>query len=140
MNIIKTVTPQGAFGASEYDNKLDSFLRKFAEKYSKDETEWPEKYGTHYKSEDVIMQPECWCGEDDCFTCGVLSATDEEIAEYGLKYDEAYEIYEAPNFWYKPFDFRVWWYKYIGRSVETNKELTELQLKGMYWNLLNENV
>ena len=24
----------------------------------------------------------------------------------------------APNFWHKPSGFKVWWYKYIGRSVE----------------------
>lgn len=25
----------------------------------------------------------------------------------------------APNFWYKPSGFKVWWYKYIGRDMET---------------------
>lgn len=24
----------------------------------------------------------------------------------------------APNFWFKPTDLRVWWYKYIGRDME----------------------
>jgi len=24
----------------------------------------------------------------------------------------------APNFWYKPTDLKIWWYKYIGRSME----------------------
>lgn len=28
----------------------------------------------------------------------------------------------APNFWYKPTDFRVEWYKYIGRDMETHGE------------------
>jgi hypothetical protein len=35
----------------------------------------------------------------------------------------------APNFWYKPLDFKVWWYKYIGRSMETNKTLTDDQIR-----------
>lgn len=26
----------------------------------------------------------------------------------------------APNFWHKPSGFRVWWYKWIGRSMETD--------------------
>lgn len=26
----------------------------------------------------------------------------------------------APNFWHKPSGFKVWWYKYIGRSVEAH--------------------
>jgi hypothetical protein len=25
----------------------------------------------------------------------------------------------APNFWHKPSGFKVWWYKYIGRDMET---------------------
>lgn len=27
---------------------------------------------------------------------------------------------EAPNFWHKPTDLRVWWYKWIGRSMEAD--------------------
>lgn len=27
---------------------------------------------------------------------------------------------KAPNFWHKPSGFKVWWYKYIGRDMETN--------------------
>lgn len=37
----------------------------------------------------------------------------------------------APNFWYKPLDFKVWWYKYIGRSVEVNKQLSDDDFKKM---------
>lgn len=32
----------------------------------------------------------------------------------------------APNFWYKPAGFKVWWYKYIGRGVETNGVTVDL--------------
>jgi len=32
----------------------------------------------------------------------------------------------APNFWYKPTGFKVWWYKYIGRGVETNGVAADL--------------
>lgn len=28
----------------------------------------------------------------------------------------------APNFWHKPSGFKVWWYKYIGRDMETHGE------------------
>lgn len=27
----------------------------------------------------------------------------------------------APNFWHKPTGFKVWWYKWIGRDMEVNK-------------------
>jgi hypothetical protein len=34
----------------------------------------------------------------------------------------------APNFWYKPTNFRVYWYKYIGRDMKTNYPVTEKEL------------
>jgi hypothetical protein len=37
----------------------------------------------------------------------------------------------APNFWYKPTDLKVWWYKYIGRSTETNRPVTQDDLSGI---------
>ena len=30
--------------------------------------------------------------------------------------------YDPPNFWFKPSDFRMTWYKYIGRDTATNKD------------------
>lgn len=37
----------------------------------------------------------------------------------------------APNFWYKPLDFRVTWYKYIGRSTEINRQVTSEEFEKM---------
>ena len=34
----------------------------------------------------------------------------------------------APNFWYKPTNFKVWNYKYIGRGQETNRPITVQEL------------
>jgi hypothetical protein len=34
----------------------------------------------------------------------------------------------APNFWYKPTNFKVSWYKYIGRGMETNRNITKEEL------------
>lgn len=28
----------------------------------------------------------------------------------------------APNFWYKPTNLKIWWYKWIGRDMEYNRE------------------
>jgi hypothetical protein len=36
-----------------------------------------------------------------------------------------------PNFWYKPTDLKVWWYKYIGRSVEVNRSVMVEELMGI---------
>lgn len=33
----------------------------------------------------------------------------------------------APNFWHKPTGFKVWWYKYIGRSTEYINEPDNLK-------------
>ena len=35
---------------------------------------------------------------------------------------------ERENFWYKPKDFKLSWYKYIGRSMEMNKDLTDEEI------------
>jgi hypothetical protein len=46
------------------------------------------------------MHPYCWCEADDCRWCSG----------------------EAPNFWHKPSGLKVWWYKYIGRSMEVENQ------------------
>jgi len=35
----------------------------------------------------------------------------------------------APNFWYKPTNFKAWWYKFISRDTETNREITKEELQ-----------
>jgi hypothetical protein len=42
----------------------------------------------------------------------------------------------APNFHYKPLDLKVWWYKYIGRDMKSNKHLDHLQISEMLLNCL----
>jgi hypothetical protein len=37
----------------------------------------------------------------------------------------------APNFWYKPLDFKVHWYKYVGRDTEPNKKLSKSEFEAM---------
>lgn len=37
-----------------------------------------------------------------------------------------------PNFWFKPTDLRVEWYKYIGREMETNRPLELSELVAIY--------
>jgi hypothetical protein len=53
--------------------------------------------------------PEC----DYCLVKGVF-------AEKGAEADRG-----APNFWHKPSGFKVWWYKYIGRDMETSGEVAD---------------
>jgi len=102
--------PSGALGASSADTMLDTLMRLASEKYSKDkDADWAEKYGTDFENDKLMIHQFCWCEKDSCKWCG---------GEY-------------PNFWYKPLDFKVRWYKYIGRGMEYNKTLSEIELKQM---------
>lgn len=118
--------PAGAFGANEHDSALDTFLRAFAEKNKEDEGEWADKYGTDFENDKFMMHRFCWCEKDDCPWCG-----GEIIPELMKSYGFEKEHETAPNFWYKPLDLKVWWYKYIWRGVEVNKQLSESEFKQM---------
>jgi len=63
--MIKIITPAGAFGEYEGENELTSLLRKIALKYSDDEGEWADKYGTDFENEEFIMRTYYW-GDCDC--------------------------------------------------------------------------
>lgn len=118
----------GAMGADTSDTMLDTFLRQFAEKH-KEEGEWALKYGTDFDSDKIVMKRFCWCEKETCPYCFDLEAgkvTQELKEKYGMEDNKT-----APNFWYKPLDFKVWWYKYIGRSVEVNKQLSDDDFKKM---------
>jgi len=41
-------------------------------------------------------------------------------ADYQRHSDRGY--YDPPQFWFKPTDFRLSWYKYIGRGMASNKD------------------
>jgi len=57
-----------------------------------------------YFENDVFMYHEyCWCWKDDCPWCSG----------------------DAPNFWYKPKDIRVYWYKWVGRDMTINKKIDD---------------
>lgn len=120
--------PAGAMGVNEFDDELDTILREIAEKHQQ-EGEWAEKYGTDIDNEIFMMHPFCWCEKEDCPWCGEIGAMPQLLRD--ITQAEYNESDRAPNFWYKPLDFKVWWYKYIGRGVETNKQLTAEQLKEM---------
>ncbi len=97
---LKIIVSRGAFGVDE-DYLVEAILRAIAKFYG-DEHKWPTKYGTRIETKIFMMNPYCWCEQDDCPWC----------------------IDKVPNFWYKPTDFKVWWYKYIGRSMEFNRKTT----------------
>jgi len=93
---ITVITPRGMFGASDQDEALDTAMRLIAVAFAAPE-EWASKYGTDYENDTFMMHRYCWCEREECPWC------------FG----------SAPNFLHKPSGFKVKWYKYIGRGMET---------------------
>ena len=59
-------------------------------------------YGVNCENDTFMMHRFCWCDKDKCKWC------------YG----------DNPNFWHKPTDLKIWWYKYIGRSQKINQDVS----------------
>jgi hypothetical protein len=68
-------------------------------------------------------------------TCGQRERCDKWYSENDHEFRCPVAL---PNFWYKPLDFRVTWYKYIGRDTHTNKELTQAEFGQMWRDCLGE--
>lgn len=125
---LNIILPKGMLGPSDLDDELDTALREIAVKTGEfvGTDDWVSKYGINFENEVFMMHKYCWCWRPDCPWCLECDCkTDEECLE------KCSNKQPAPNFHYKPWDFKVWWYKYIGRSMETNKELTSEQIKEM---------
>lgn len=105
----------GAFGG-ENDDLVEAIIRAIAKTHPNYEGAWAEKYGSHVDNEWFMMHPYCWCEKEDCPWCR------EEDA--------------LPNFHYKPLDLKVYWYKYIGRDMNYNKELTIQECADMLQNCI----
>lgn len=100
-------------------------------------------YGASYENEVFAMHPYCWCERHDCPWCAGCSCAsntwvaDEGKSPPGVKCPWCSGVhrwadrgalapddpphYGAPHFWHKPSGLRVWWYKYIGRGMETHR-------------------
>lgn len=133
------IMPEGALGGYEGEPTPDSFLRDLAVATCTDPAmDWPSKYGTDINTAVFSMHSYCYCEEDSCPWCGPgctctfkllltpdgLTGPTEtmrcEVCTVGWGCEQGGTPGKAaPNFWHKPSDFKVWWYKYIGRSMET---------------------
>lgn len=101
-------------------------------------------YGAHYENNTFAMHPYCWCEEDNCPWCARCTCPEEAftytINNQEVTFEEflqadpnahrqthhnlelACEVCKgnnspAPNFWHKPTNTRITWYKYIGRDM-----------------------
>lgn len=101
-------------------------------------------YGAWFENDTFKMAPFCWCDSDDCDYClhctcddadarffvndepvdfetwSAALVTDAKVSHYYVNQCDLCtgKIAAAPNFWHKRSGFAVWWYKYIGRSME----------------------
>lgn len=85
-------------------------VRAIAEAHAPAPSSWASKYGTAVEHDIFSMHPFCWCEEEECPWCGSSN---------------------APNFHYKPLGFKLWWYKYIGRGMEMNREISPAECAEM---------
>ena len=95
-------------------NLIEASIRAIAHECGPTD-EWPEKYGTDFENETFRMHPYCWCEGDICSYCN----------------NQTNEGRQSPNFLYKPSGLSVWWYKYIGRSMEVEGELNAIEIVKM---------
>lgn len=92
---------------------------RFFEDYvgeTKDITERRRKAQEANSRRKIVHDPVC----DYCLGKGVFSTHGAEPGR------------GAPNFWHKPSGFKVWWYKWIGRDMEYNREITEGEWKAIF--------
>lgn len=98
--------------------------------FSTDAGEWASKYGTDFENDVFLMKRYCWCERNDgaCLWClhGDHPDFDRLLLEkFGTQNYQQFShrhYYDPPQFWYKPSDFRLTWYKYIGRDMSSNKD------------------
>ena len=80
-------------------------------------------YGVNFENEIFSMHRYCWCGGNDCPWCSYSDQDgqhfQERFRQFGAVPDVNYS--GAPNFWHKASDFKVWWYKWIGRDLQINQ-------------------
>lgn len=66
-------------------------------------------YGNSFENDTFMIHPYCWCEEDGCKWCEGV----------------------APNFWYKPTDFKIWWYKYPFRGANWTAHISLREFDAM---------
>lgn len=86
-------------------------------------------YGMNHESDTFLMHRYCWCESADCDWC-MCGDQEDFMDRLGSRFGttdyqqhEKRHYYDPPNFWHKASDFRVTWYKYIGRDMATNRDI-----------------
>jgi hypothetical protein len=88
-------------------------------------------YGVDFENEVFMMHHFCWCMKRDCpwcFSCYCeFKRIDEEWKT--VKECDNHNKERSPNFWYKPTDLKLHWYKWIGRDMEFSRKIPQKEWK-----------
>lgn len=83
-----------------------------------------ETWCADFENDVFMMHRYCWCERKACPWCN--GRHDEHRG-----YDGDDLSKRAPNFHYKPLDYRVWWYKTNGRQMRESRPLTAAEFEEM---------
>jgi len=116
-----------------------------------------ENSGARYANDVFEMRAYCWCEQDDCDMCAPCTCPDNAWRYFlngrEVSAEECYagdwlrdggkrrsvqvpermcavcrgEVVASPNFRHYGMGVDVWWYKYVGRGMQANRELTSLE-------------
>jgi len=94
-------------------------------------------YGVNYENDVFIMHTFCWCDKDACPWCFTPGLSDTKLRSKRAKIAKKHggffgEYGHAPNFYYKKSKFGIVWYKWIGRDMEFNREISDKEWKQIY--------
>jgi hypothetical protein len=129
--------PEGALGTPDLESWA-GMLRALTQVLAEEHGLKPEEgalggkygYGVEFENEIFMMHPFCWCEQEDCPWCALCLCgyKDGEASKLCMICNDFEKIQAkggvpelreeaAPNFWHKPSGLRIWWYKWIGRSM-----------------------
>jgi hypothetical protein len=130
-NKIQIVMPAGAFGSFDGEHPLVTAMRVIGVGFG-DARGWCAKYGCDYENDVFLMRrfredcDETDQTDDPWMMRGCHPDFDRMLRErFGtVDYQQHRErrYWDPPQFWFKPSDFRLIWYKYIGRDMASNKD------------------
>lgn len=137
-DVMESLTEEGPFGATVHytrrTEKGEKLHKQWSGAYDKRRKEHDRLTGMLCKERGLEASPFMWrcdCGAkergDNARAEGLGcdyhqgSGIFSRFAPWTLDHDTHY--YDPPNFWFKPTDFRLTWYKYIGRDMKSRGNL-----------------
>ncbi len=116
-------------------HKVEALDKKYYPSYDrKNRAKLLKELKTLYKEHGLNTEGDNWWhGFMTACTCDYPDRYNKIIEEYAKEFGHVGHKpdckLELPNFWYKPENYKVWWYKYPMRSAYSNQLITEKHLQ-----------